>query len=222
MSLQFSGIVENKRHLGFDSIRPKEIFCRKGGSRALKVPPNDPGIYEFKSSNPHVATAESVVNPPPGEWHVEIKGKARGTAIITSHRDGQQEDEVTVYVYPDRVVKVNFYRCYDTIAREAPYFTHSDVPDALARINALYKYQAGIVFESHLLKTPIVDPQVDLRTPNQTEEQYRKVFAYMKLVCDQFDTSSSHRNIFLVRKWSAKDRPGEAAESAMRDVFGTT
>lgn len=223
MSLRFSPVVSDaKRHLGFDLLGEKEIVCRAWGkTRLMKVPPKLPGVYEFKTSNKSIVTIDSVPNPPADEWHVEITGHAPGTASVTAVRDGRVEDTVKVFVYPSRTVKVNFFCCHDSRAGESPQFTLADVPDLVARMNALFKYQANIIFETHVLRNVTLDSSIDLRTSGQSTDKLTKIMQELRKFRDKYDKSASHKNVFLVRKWGAKDRPGET-EAVKRDVFGTT
>lgn len=224
MPLRFNGVTVNNRHFGFDPIAPKEIVCRKGEIRVLWVPPNEPGVYEFRTTNKTVATAQSIAGTDSSQWLVEISGKAKGEAEIQAVRDGVVEDRVRVFVYPHRTVKVNVFRVFEAAHMRGPAFLPAHSAGLIAGVNTLFKYQANITFELHLNKSIILDPalNIDLTTPNQSESAYRRFFEWMKSIRDQKDPSPSHLNLFPVKFWSAKDQPDAALESGMRNVFGTT
>ncbi len=222
MALRFSAVVdERKRHLGFDFLPQKEIVCRKGATRILQVPPNEPGLYEFRTQDKKVATIENVTFPKPGTWEVEITGHSPGTTIVEAVRNNVVEDTVKVYVYKQRVVKVNFYRCQDS-SGAWPSVLLSDIPDIIQRLNGLFKYQANIILETHVIRSLTLDATMDLRTSNQPVENIVKIFEGFKKLQDKYDSSVAHKNVFLVPRWTAKDRPGATLEDPMRDVFGTT
>lgn len=216
MASRFSGVTANERHLGFwQSWATNRIVCRADGrKRVLLVrQENSDGELKWSSSNPGVATAEFVGGGPPGELLVEITGGSAGITILTLFNDSSYVESVIVYVYAERTVKVNFFRVNDG---QQPKFTLSQVGSVLAKVNALYKYQANVVFEPHLTENLTGAPDFSART--QSDEKLEKLNKWLKDRLNQYDPSAAYINVFSVKKYGATE--GKAGQPDR--IFGAT
>jgi hypothetical protein len=216
MFSRFKGVEANERHLGFwQGLLSNRIVCRAGGKKRvlLVTQSEDDADLKWQSTDAKVATAKFVAGGPPGELLVEITGHNAGGAVLTLYNGGAVVESVIVSVYGRRTVKVNFYRVNDG---SEPAFALSSVGGVLRRVNALYKYQANVVFESHLVKNLSGAPDFAARA--QPTGKLKAISDWLEARMAEFDRSTTNVNVFCVRKYGAiEGLPGQPAH-----IFGGT
>lgn len=215
MASRFKGVVANLRHLGFwQGWVSNQIVCRAGYDRVVLVKQeNSDGELSWTSTNSGVATAEFVAGGSPGELLVQITGHKAGYATLTLWDGFSYIESIQVTVYNEKKVKVNFFRVNDG---KQPSFALSQVSNVLQKVNALYKYQANVIFESHLVKTLSGAPDFSERA--QSEAKRGKINEWLKDRLNEFDPSATYINVFCVRKYGATEGlPGQPEH-----VFGAT
>lgn len=216
MASRFKGVVENDRHLGFwQSGLSNRLVCRSGGEKRVLLVTQSPSDTDLNwtTTDAGIATAEFVSGGPSGELLVEITGHAPGGAVLTLWNGDTYVESVVVAVYSPRTVKVNFFRVNDG---KEPNFTLSQVGSVLRKVNALYKYQANVVFESHLVKTLSGAPDFSSRA--QSADKLEKLSNWMRDQLDEYDPAAANINVFCVRKYGATEGlPGNPDH-----IFGAT
>ncbi len=216
MASRFKGVTANSRHLGFwQGMLSNQIVCRQGHQRVILVVKveYDAGDLKWTSTQSSVATADWGAGAAPGELLVEITGHSTGQTVLTLWEGSFYVESIFVYVYPAKTKKVNFYRVNDG---NSPNFSLSQVGDVLKFANSLFKYQANVVFESHLVKSLSGAPDFSARA--QSVAKQAAIETWLEDRVNEHDSSSAHLNVFCVKKFDAV----EGLPGVTGSVFGAT
>lgn len=139
---------------------------------------------------------------------VTITGKKAGGCWLSFYRDGDWDNslgDVYVRVYPLKPMKVNIYAVRDGSGQWSR-TTLADARQMLGQMNEFLESQAAIHLDSHITDGFTIAPNaatLPVSSGDSTAEG--EVWTALKEKAHQHDSSTAHLNLYLLKRWKARD-----------------
>jgi hypothetical protein len=158
-------------------------------------------------ADPSVATAKFARDDEPASSRrtVIIEGVDYGETIIEAKLYGHVKTRLHVSYYPERTVRVNFYRVEDENG-DVPIFDSSNVAEVIKELNRIYRHQANLHFHSHLIKE-FVRVHVELVAHDPSKHKRQQIFHALRDKAHEIDPAPQHYHVFWVKEYGAFDKP---------------
>jgi hypothetical protein len=202
---------------GFDdSDSPPWLVLQKDAERRVYL--LNGSTMNLHVADPSVATARFADDEEftSSRRTVIIEGGDYGQTVIEAKLYGHIKARLQVSCYPERAVKVNFYRVEDENG-DVPIFDSSMVAEVIKGLNRIYRHQANLHFRSHLIKEFVRVP-VELVEHASSRHKRREIFQALRGRADELDPAPQHYHVFWVKEYGAFDKPSSNVEGEADDI----
>jgi hypothetical protein len=161
--------------------------------------------YVLEPQVPYLFDVELI---PEGGTRFEVKltGKERGACWLSIYDEDSYNNsvgDVYVRVYPRRTLYVNVFVVQDASGLW-PRTTLSAAAQRISEINKFLTPQTGITLRTHILDGFTIAQDAS-SSPIMSSHLEAAIWSELTDNARQFDASTTHLNLYLLRRWGARD-----------------